>query len=266
MDDPTPAALAQGLVDLLDVEEIDTDLYRGARNPGGRGRVFGGQVIAQALQAAQRSTEGRDAHSLHAYFMRAGDEEHPIIFRVVRDFEGKSFATRRVIALQKGQPILNMAASFQVAEEGLHHQDAIPTDIPPPEDLKSERDLRHEQVDSVPEKYRAAFLRRTSPIDIRPVYPRSWFTPVKRDPVNYSWFRCAAPIGEDPATHRAVLAYASDMALMATQHDAARRQLDDPQHAERQAWTTPCGSTNRCARTNGCSMRPTAHGRDTAGA
>ena len=216
MDDPTPAALAQGLVDLLDVEEIDTDLYRGARNPGGRGRVFGGQVIAQALQAAQRSTEGRDAHSLHAYFMRAGDEEYPIIFRVVRDFEGKSFATRRVIALQKGQPILNMAASFQVAEEGLHHQDAIPTDIPPPEELKSERELRHEQVDSVPEKYRAAFLRRTSPIDIRPVFPRSWFTPVKRDPVNYSWFRCVAPIGEDPAIHRAVLAYASDMALMAT--------------------------------------------------
>ena len=216
MTDPTPEALAQGLVDLLDVEEIDTDLYRGARNPGGRGRVFGGQVIAQALQAAQRSTEGRDAHSLHAYFMRAGDEGHPIIFRVVRDFEGKSFATRRVIALQKGQPILNMAASFQVAEDGLHHQDSIPADIPPPEDLKSERELRHEQVDSVPEKFRAAFLRRTSPIDIRPVYPRSWFTPVKRDPVNYSWFRCVAPIGDDPAMHRAVLAYASDMALMAT--------------------------------------------------
>ncbi|MCE3519081.1 thioesterase family protein, partial [Escherichia coli] len=127
----SPEELAAMLVTLLDVEEIDTDLYRGARQPGGRGRVFGGQVIAQALQAAQRSVEGKDAHSLHAYFMRPGDEDFPIIFRVIRDFEGRSFATRRVVALQKGQPILNLAASFQVAEEGFHHQDAMP-DVPPP--------------------------------------------------------------------------------------------------------------------------------------
>ena len=212
---PTPEALAAGLVTLLDVEEIDTDLYRGARQPGGRGRVFGGQVIGQALQAAQRSVEGKAAHSLHAYFMRAGDEEHPIIFRVVRDFEGKSFSTRRVIALQKGQPILNMAASFQVPEEGLAHQDAMP-DVPPPEDLKSESELRREAADRMPERFRELFRRRTSPIDIRPLHPRSWFEPVKREPRNYSWFRAVAPIGDDPAMHRAVLAYASDMALMAT--------------------------------------------------
>ena len=213
---PSPEALTAGLITLLDVEEIDTDLYRGARNPGGKGRVFGGQVIAQALQAAQRSTDGKDAHSLHAYFMRAGDEAHPIVYRVVRDFEGKSFATRRVIALQNGQPILNLAASFQVPEEGLHHQDAMPADIPPPEELKSESELRRGQADEIPEKFRAMFLRRSSPIDIRPLYPRSWVTPATRDPVNYSWFRCVAPIGDDPALHRAVLAYASDMALMAT--------------------------------------------------
>ncbi|MGQ7454087.1 acyl-CoA thioesterase, partial [Streptococcus suis] len=85
--------------------------------------------------------EGKDAHSLHAYFMRPGDEDFPIIFRVIRDFEGRSFATRRVVALQKGQPIMNLAASFQVAEEGFHHQDAMP-DVPPPEELKSERELR----------------------------------------------------------------------------------------------------------------------------
>jgi acyl-CoA thioesterase-2 len=213
---PTAEVLAAGLVTLLDVEEIDTDLYRGARIPGGRGRVFGGQVIGQALQAAQRSTEGKDAHSLHAYFMRAGDDALPIVYRVVRDFEGKSFATRRVIAMQKGQPILSMSASFQVAEDGLHHQDAMPADIPPPEDLKSESELRREAADQIPEKFRAMFLRRSSPIDIRPLHPRSWFTPVKRDPVNYSWFRCVAPLPADPALHRAVLAYASDMALMST--------------------------------------------------
>ncbi|WP_445192537.1 acyl-CoA thioesterase [Sphingomonas sp. Tas61C01] len=212
---PTPEALAAGLLTLLDVEEIDTDLYRGARQPGGRGRVFGGQVIGQALQAAQRSVEGKDAHSLHAYFMRAGDEDHPIVYRVVRDFEGKSFSTRRVIALQKGQPILNMAASFQVAEDGMAHQDAMP-DVPPPEDLQSESELRRAAADKMPERFREFFRRRTSPIDIRPLHPRSWFEPVTREPRNYSWFRAVAPIGDDPAMHRAVLAYASDMALMAT--------------------------------------------------
>ena len=213
---PSPEILTAGLVTLLDVEEIDTDLYRGPRIPGGRGRVFGGQVIGQALQAAQRSTEGKEAHSLHAYFMRAGDDALPIVYRVVRDFEGKSFATRRVIAMQRGAPILSMSASFQVPEEGMHHQDTMPADIPPPDALKSESELRREQAHEIPEKFRAMFLRRSSPIDIRPLYPRSWFTPTKREPINYSWFRCVAPLPDDPALHRAVLAYASDMALMAT--------------------------------------------------
>ena len=213
--DTPPEALATGLVDLLDVEEIDTDLYRGKRQPGGVGRVFGGQVIAQALQAAQRSTDDpKIAHSLHAYFMRPGDEDHPIILRVVRDFEGKSFATRRVIAMQGGKPILNMAASFQVPEEGLHHQDAMP-EVPPPEALKTERQIREEMVDEIPEKWRRHLLR-ARPIDIRPVDARSWFRPKKGEPRQQSWFRLCAPIGNDPAMHRAVLAYASDMALLGT--------------------------------------------------
>jgi acyl-CoA thioesterase-2 len=213
--DTPPAELAQGLVDLLTVEELDTDLYRGARQPGGVGRVFGGQVIAQALQAAQRSTDApKAAHSLHAYFMRPGSEDFPIIYRVVRDFEGKSFATRRVIAIQQGQPILNMAASFQRPEEGLHHQDAMP-DVPPPDALKSEFELRHDMADDIPEKYRRHFLR-SRPIEIRPVAPRSWFRPEKRAPVQYSWFRLVAPIGDDAAMHRAILAYASDMSLLGT--------------------------------------------------
>ncbi|RDE05365.1 acyl-CoA thioesterase [Sphingomonas aracearum] len=214
--DPTPEQLTRGLIDLLDVEQLDVDLFRGARLPGGRGRVFGGQVIGQALQAAQRSTEGKDAHSLHAYFMRAGDDALPILFRVVRDFDGKSFATRRVIATQNGQPILNLAASFQVPEEGFHHQAEMPANIPPPEELKSEKELRAEAAEQLPEKLRSAFLRRSNPIDVRPLYPRSWFHPVKREPVNYSWFRIVSAVGDDPALHRAILAYASDMALMAT--------------------------------------------------
>ncbi len=200
---------------LLDVEEIDTDLYRGARNPGGVGRVFGGQVIGQALQAAQRSVEGdKIAHSLHAYFMRPGDEDHPIIYRVVRDFEGRSFATRRVIAMQKGQPILNMAASFQLPAEGLHHQDAMP-DVPMPEDLRSESELREEIRDQVPEKLRRFFLR-ARPIEIRPVNPRNWFRPEKMPALQHSWFRVVAPLPDDGALHRAMLAYATDMTLLGT--------------------------------------------------
>ncbi len=212
---PTPEQLVTGLIDLLDVEEIDTDLYRGARNPGGIGRVFGGQVIAQALQAAQRSVEGdKAAHSLHAYFMRAGDENFPIVYRVVRDFEGRSFATRRVIALQKGAPILSMSASFQTPEDGLHHQDAMP-DVTMPEDLKSEQQLRLEAIDDIPERMREFFLR-PRPIEIRPVSPRFWTNPVKSAPVYNSWFRVVAPLPDEPALHRAMLSYMSDMALLGT--------------------------------------------------
>ncbi|QBM76066.1 acyl-CoA thioesterase II [Sphingomonas sp. AAP5] len=215
MTDPTPAQLAQNLVDLLDIEEIDTDLYRGIRGTDGFGRVFGGQVIAQALQAAQRSTDvPKQAHSLHAYFMRAGDESHPILYRVVRDFDGKSFATRRVIATQRGLPILNLACSLQVPEGGLAHQDAMP-DVPPPEDLTSDRELRLAMIDRIPEKFRVMFLRPRM-VDIRPVSPRSWLDPVEQEPRQNSWFRVVAPIGDDPALHRAILAYASDMSLLGT--------------------------------------------------
>lgn len=212
-----PATLAADLCDLLDIEQLDTDLYRGRRIVGGQGygRVFGGQVIAQALQAAQRSTDApRIAHSLHAYFMRPGDDDFPILFRVVRDFDGRSFATRRVIAAQKGQPILNMACSLQVPEGGLHHQDAMP-DVPPPEQLKSDAQIRREMGDAIPDEFRAHF-NRPRPIEIRPVAPCAWLEPVKQEPRQQSWFRICAPIGDDPAMHRAILAYASDMALLGT--------------------------------------------------
>lgn len=215
MTDPTPAQLAQNLVDLLDIEEIDTDLYRGIRGQDGFGRVFGGQVIAQALQAAQRSTEApRAAHSLHAYFMRPGAEDHPILYRVVRDFDGKSFSTRRVIATQRGVPILNLACSLQIPEGGLMHQDPMP-EVPPPEGLTNDRDLRLAMIDRIPERFRANFLRPRM-VEIRPVSPRSWLDPVKQAPFQNSWFRVVAPIPDDPALHRAVLAYASDMSLLGT--------------------------------------------------
>jgi acyl-CoA thioesterase II len=210
-----PAALVTELLTLLDVEELDTDLYRGARQPGGVGRVFGGQVIAQALQAAQRSTAAdQTAHSLHAYFMRPGSEDHPIVYQVVRDFDGRSFATRRVIALQRGQPILNIAASFQRPEEGLAHQDAMP-DVPPPEDLRPDAEGREQLADRVPEPFRR-FLLRPRPIETRSVTARDPVSPPAAEPRQAIWFRAAAALPDDPALHRAVLAYASDMALLGT--------------------------------------------------
>ncbi|WP_375398993.1 acyl-CoA thioesterase [uncultured Sphingomonas sp.] len=212
MSDESPHPI--DLVELLDVERIDTDLYRGARQPLAHGRVYGGQVIAQALQAAQRSTDGKDAHSLHAYFMRPGDDALPIIFRVVRDFDGRSFATRRVIATQNGQPILNMAASFQPFEEGLHHQDAMPADLPGPEDLPSESEVRARMSPVTPEAHQAR-LRSSSGIDFRTVEPDG-LSEAPRDPVNHCWFKTMKPLADDPALHRAILAYASDMGLMAT--------------------------------------------------
>jgi len=212
---PTPEALVGRLLDLLDVEEIDTDLYRGPRLPEGRGRVFGGQVIGQALRAAMRSVgDGRRANSLHAYFLRAGDDALPIVYRVERDFDGKSFANRRVIALQRGQPILNLAASFQTPEEGLSHQVAMP-DVPDPEALVSEAELirRESKASGAPEP---TWFSRPQPIEIRPTVPRPMFSPQKREPRFASWFRVVAPVGDDPDLHRAILAYASDMRLLAT--------------------------------------------------
>ena len=212
---PTPEELVGRLLQLLDLEEIDTDLYRGARLPEGRGRVFGGQVIAQALRAAMRSIDGgRIVHSLHAYFLRAGDDALPIVYRVERDFDGKSFANRRVIALQRGQPILNMAASFQIPEEGMSHQAQMP-ESPPPETLASEAELlrQEREANGGPEPI---WFSRPQPIEIRPVRARPIFSPEQREPRFASWFRVVAPVGDDPDVHRAILAYASDMRLLAT--------------------------------------------------
>lgn len=215
MDNPTPTQLTQGLVSLLTVSEIETDHYQGAINPHGVGRLFGGQAIAQALAAAtQTVSPQRAVHSLHAYFMRAGSEDHAVTYRVERDFDGGSFSTRRVIAMQQGKPILNFSASFQKLEDGLSHQDAMPG-APPPEDLKSDYVLRAEAADTIPDMFKAMFLRPRA-IEFRPADPRPWMTNAKQPPVQRSWFRLSAPIGDDMTLHRAVLAYASDMQLLGT--------------------------------------------------
>ncbi|MBS0504508.1 MAG: acyl-CoA thioesterase II [Proteobacteria bacterium] len=200
---------------VLTVEELDRDLYRGVRQPGGRGRVFGGQAIAQALMAAAHSTDpDRPPHSLHAYFMRPGDETIPIIFRVNRDHDGGSFSTRRVVAFQKGEPILNMAASFQRVEKGLEHQVAMP-DVPPPEDLPGEAEERLRIVDQVPEQFRQ-YIWQPRPFEFR--HASRW-TPMEaepQEPAQAIWLRAVAPVSGGPDMHRAMLAWVSDMHLLST--------------------------------------------------
>jgi acyl-CoA thioesterase II len=211
----TPEGMVAELVALLDVQQEGPDLFHGGRKPGGVGRVFGGQIIAQALMAATKTVDpDRVAHSLHAYFIRGGSEDHTTDFRVVRDFDGRSFSTRRVAAIQQGEIILNFAASFQKVEEGLMHQDVIP-DVPGPEGLKNEQELRQRFLHLVPESFRDHFLR-PSVVEFRPIQQEP-IDPGTPQPALYqAWFRLVAPIGDDPLIHRAAFAYISDMHLLGT--------------------------------------------------
>lgn len=210
-----PAGMVSQLERLLTVEELDRDLFRGVRQPEGRGRVFGGQVIAQALMAAARSTEdARSAHSLHAYFMRPGDEQIPIIYRVNRDYDGGSFSTRRVVAFQKGEPILNLAASFQRLEKGLEHQFDMP-DVPQPESLPSEAEERLKVADRIPEHLREFFVR-PRPFETRHASPWSPLEEKPQSPIQNVWFRAVAPVSGGADMHRGMLAWASDMYLLGT--------------------------------------------------
>lgn len=209
----SPEELVARLVRLLDIEEVGPDRYRGHRWSTGRGRVFGGEVIGQAMAAATRSTPGLSLHSLHAYFLRPGNQEAPIEFDVVRDFDGARFANRRVTARQQDQAILTMSASFQRPEEGLSHQTDMPA-VPPPEELMPEVDRYRRDEALLPERL-VQWLTRSRPIEIRPTEEMP-LTAVPRQARNASWFRAAAPIGDDPALHQAVLGYASDMMLLGT--------------------------------------------------
>lgn len=213
---PTPEALVADLVLLLDLEPRGGDRFAGRRKKGGVGRVFGGQAIAQALGAAELTVdEDRPCHSLHCYFLRGGSDDHPIEYQVRRDFDGNSFSNRRVIASQQGQPILNLTASFQKPQDGLEHQYSQMPSVPEPEELKSDTQLRRELAELLPNQYRDRLLAPW-PIDTRPVEPRDWMQPEPNEPLAHCWFRAIAPLPDDPRIHRAVLAYASDMHLLAT--------------------------------------------------
>lgn len=205
------------LLNLLDLERLEVDLFRGeSPDEETSQRVFGGQVIAQALVAAYRTVEARQCHSLHAYFIRPGDPKIPIIYEVDRSRDGGSFTTRRVIAIQHGKQIFNMACSFHIEEEGWHHQHEMP-DVPGPENLPSAEELRAEVAHKVPEAHRREFLRARA-IEMREIEPMDLFDPSPKPDVSHLWFRVAHEIDESPMVHHCLLAYASDMRLLGTAH------------------------------------------------
>jgi acyl-CoA thioesterase II len=202
----------------LDLEPLEVNLFRGQSRDTGTGRVFGGQVIGQALVAAERTVDlPRVPHSLHAYFLLPGDVAAPIVYQVDRLRDGRSFSARRVQAIQHGRPILSMIASFQGPEPGLEHAAPMPG-VPPPEELTPKRDLVDPwiaEAGSVPPQLAEA-LRMPSAIEFRPVDPQNPFRPTPSEPRRATWFRAIDRMPDDPQLHRCILAYASDYPLVGT--------------------------------------------------
>lgn len=204
---------AQELLDIMDLERLEVDLFRGIGSGGETTmRIFGGQVIAQALMAAYGTVEDRICHSLHAYFIRPGDPAVPVIYDVDRARDGGSFTTRRVVAIQHGRQILNLSASFHGEEEGWDHQHPMPQ-VPGPDGLTSRAELIEANKDRVPEHRRADFTR-PRPIELREVDPQNLFDPNPLPDQNALWFRMEAARGQGPRMQHCLLAYASDMNLL----------------------------------------------------
>ena len=204
----------QDLITLLQLERIEDNIYRGDSRDIGSPQVFGGQVLGQALSAAHNTVDGRVAHSLHAYFLRRGDMKAPIIYDVDRARDGGSFSNRRVVAIQHGRPILNMAASFQNPEDGLEHYAEMP-DVPPPEGLKDLTAVAADISDKIPMKLRR-FMTKKRPFEFRPVDPLN-FDARKKLPAHKSvWIRAVDRLPDDRALHQNLLAYVSDFELLAT--------------------------------------------------
>lgn len=202
------------LLELFQLEQIEQNIFRGISYDLGFRTLFGGQVLGQALMAATRTVEpDRQAHSMHAYFLRAGDAQAPIVYQVTRTRDGRSFTTRHVLAIQHGQPIFDMSVSFQTAEESFDHQDVMPAGIPEPETLKNVREL-YDTAD-VPDIVRDQ-MTRERPVEMRPVNGAERLVSKPREALKYTWFRADGAVPDDPHLHQAVLAYASDFELLGT--------------------------------------------------
>jgi acyl-CoA thioesterase-2 len=202
------------LIALLKLERIEDNIYRGDSRDIGSPQVFGGQVLGQALSAAQHTVEGRMAHSLHAYFLRRGDMNAPIIYDVDRARDGGSFSNRRVVAIQHGRPILNLAASFQNPEPGLEHAADMP-EVPPPEGLKDLTEVAADISEKIPMKLRR-FMTKKRPFEFRPVDPLNFDRRKKLPPRKHVWIRAVDKLPDNRALHQNLLAYVSDFELLAT--------------------------------------------------
>jgi acyl-CoA thioesterase-2 len=202
------------LLNLMQLEPLEVNLFRGVSRDIGTERVFGGQVLAQALLAASLTVEERLAHSLHAYFLRAGDPEAPIVYNVDRSRDGRSFSARRVVAIQHGRAIFTLAASFQVAEEGLEHQFGMP-EVPAPEQLSPSALLPRAEFEHMP-KSMQRWLDRFGPFEFRPVRGADPHDRIPQPPYKELWFKLHGELADDPRLHRALLAYVSDFHLVGT--------------------------------------------------
>jgi acyl-CoA thioesterase-2 len=215
----------QDLLGILDLEQLELNLFRGRSPQVGWQRVFGGQVIGQALVAATRTVEGLPPHSMHAYFLLAGDPKVPIIYEVDRIRDGKSFTTRRVVAIQHGHAIFSMSVSFHADEEGLDHQMKMP-DVPKPEALPSDAEIKERILPQLPEAVRR-YYERERPIELRPVEFGRYVGKKPEDGRFNVWIRTTSQLPDDPAIHRCVLAYASDLTLLDTALLAHQRSVFD---------------------------------------
>lgn len=212
---PALGPVVSELIELLALERLEDNLFRGQSRDIGTRYVFGGQVLGQALSAAQATLDNsRRVHSLHAYFLRAGDIEHPIVYDVDRTRDGGSFSVRRVTAIQHGKVIFFCAASFQDEEPGAEHQLKMP-EVPQPEDIEPAPPVSPEVMATLPTKVQR-WLSRGGPFEFRHVYPRDELNPPKRPPYQQVWFRLREPVGDAPELHQALLAYASDFHLLGT--------------------------------------------------
>lgn len=200
------------LLSILDLERLEDNLFRGHNPEAGWQRVFGGQVIGQALVAACRTVEGRSPHSLHGYFLLPGDPKTPIIYDVERIRDGRSFTTRRVKAIQHGQPIFTLSASFHIEEPGFSHEATMP-DVPDPDSLPTEQEIRERVMPLMPDPVRKYF-ERERPIELRPVEFQRYMSREGLPPRFHVWIKATGTLPDDPAVHQCVLAYASDMTLL----------------------------------------------------
>ena len=223
----TDIDVLEELLQLLNLDQIDENVFRGRSQDLGFGSVYGGQVLGQALSAAYKTVSSeRRAHSMHGYFLRPGDVHDSIVYHVDRIRDGKSFTTRRVVAMQKERAIFNMSASFQVDEPGFEHQDPAPS-VAGPEGLATEMELVREIADRVPGPILER-LKCPQPIEVRPVEPSNLYLPQRRGPERHQWFKTIDSIPDDPAIHQYLLAYASDYGFMPTSLYPHGRSLLDP--------------------------------------